>query len=125
MGLRKVPPISTQLANGGMTKSGAPETVRDTGPTIVWNGRYLPGLWLMDQALTLGLERLPKHGVITFAMRHSHHIGCLAALAKSCNRSRLLCLYRVVGAAHEGGRPVWRKSGPVQPQSVCNRLSNA
>ena len=82
-GLAQCPAYLDQLANGGMTKTGAPETVRDTGPTIVWNGRYLPGLWLMDQALALGFERVAKHGVVMFAMRHSHHIGCLAALAKA------------------------------------------
>ena len=65
-----------------MTASGQPETIRDTGPTIVWDGQYLPGLWLMDQALMLGFERLAEHGVVTFSMRRSHHIGCLAALAK-------------------------------------------
>ena len=82
-GLAQCPAYLDQLANGGMTRTGAPETVRDTGPTVVWDGRYLPGLWLMDRALALGFERLPRHGVVTLAMRHSHHIGCLAALAKA------------------------------------------
>src|SRR3954469_17271600 len=82
-GLAQSPAYLEQLADGGLTKSGAPETGRDTGATIVWDGRYLPGLRLMDRALALGFERLPRHGVVTFAMRHSHHIGCLAALAKA------------------------------------------
>jgi L-lactate dehydrogenase len=71
-----------QIAEGRMTASGMPEVVRDTGPTMVWDGRYLPGLWLMERALHTGFERLSQHGVVTFAMRRSHHIGCLAALAK-------------------------------------------
>jgi LDH2 family malate/lactate/ureidoglycolate dehydrogenase len=70
------------IKNGQMTTAGEPEVVRDTGATIVWDGRYLPGLWLMDSALDRCLERLPQLGVVTFAMRRSHHIGCLAALAK-------------------------------------------
>lgn len=71
-----------ELQGGGMTVKGVPETVRDTGATVVWDGDYLPGLWLMQRALTLGFERVAEHGVFTFAMRRSHHIGCLAALAK-------------------------------------------
>jgi LDH2 family malate/lactate/ureidoglycolate dehydrogenase len=49
---------------------------------VVWDGRYLPGLWLMQRALSTGFERIAECGVFTFAMRKSHHIGCLAALAK-------------------------------------------
>jgi L-lactate dehydrogenase len=71
-----------QVAQGGMATSGTPETLRDTGATIVWDGGYLPGLWLVEQALALGFDRIAEHGVVTFAMRRSHHIGCLAALAK-------------------------------------------
>lgn len=82
-GLAQAPAYLEQLANGGMTKSGAPEVIRDTGATIVWRGRYLPGLWLMDEAIRLALSRVAVQGVVTFAMGESHHIGCLAALAKA------------------------------------------
>ncbi|MBU6497310.1 MAG: Ldh family oxidoreductase, partial [Rhodospirillales bacterium] len=72
-----------QIAEGGMTRDGEPETVRDTGATIVWDGGYRPGLWLVDRAMALGFERIAAHGVVTFAIRRSHHIGCLAALART------------------------------------------
>jgi len=81
-GLAQGPAYLDALANGGMNKDGEPEIVRDTGPTIVWDGRYLPGLWLMERALEAAFARIAEHGVVTFAMRRSHHIGCLAALAK-------------------------------------------
>src|SRR5262249_6247065 len=71
-----------EIKSGQMTTSGAPEVIRDTGATIVWDGRYLPGLWLVDTAIELALGRLPQRGVVTVAIRRSHHIGCLAALAK-------------------------------------------
>jgi len=75
-------PISSRSSTAAWTRSGGPQTVRDSGSIIVWDGEYLPGLWLMDRALSLGFERLPQHGVVTFAIRRSHHIGCLAAIAK-------------------------------------------
>lgn len=71
-----------EVAKGGMTTTGQPEVLRDTGPTVVWDGGYRPGLWLVEQAMALGFERLAAHGTFTLAMRRSHHIGCLAALAK-------------------------------------------
>lgn len=80
-GLAQCGPYLDQIVKGLMTASGQPEVVRDTGSTIVWDGRYLPGLWLMDEAIGLALERVGEHGVVTFACRRSHHIGCLAALA--------------------------------------------
>ena len=71
-----------QLAKGDMAACGEVTVVNDTGSTIVWDGGYLPGLWLVESALKLGFERLPKHGVVTFSIRRSAHIGCLAALLK-------------------------------------------
>ncbi len=81
-GLAQCEPYLREIESGQMTADGEPETLRDTGGTIVWDGGYRPGLWLVERAMQLGFERLPQHGVVTFAIRRSHHIGCLAALAK-------------------------------------------
>ncbi|APW39936.1 lactate dehydrogenase [Rhodoferax koreense] len=81
-GLAMAPLYLADIAKGGMALTGAPEVVKDTGATLVWDGGYLPGLWLMDQAITLGMQRAAELGVVTFAIRRSHHIGCLAALVK-------------------------------------------
>jgi LDH2 family malate/lactate/ureidoglycolate dehydrogenase len=56
--------------------------VRDNGAVVVWDGNYLPGLWLVQQALGMALERVATYGVVTFAIRRSHHIACLATLVK-------------------------------------------
>lgn len=81
-GVALIPLYVDQLRAKLMTLDGEPEVVKDTGSTVVWDGHYLPGLWLMDQALNLAFERVPVHGVVTFAIRRSHHIACLAALTK-------------------------------------------
>ncbi len=39
-----------------MTRDGEPEVVADRGNTIVWDGDYRPGLWLVDRALKLALS---------------------------------------------------------------------
>jgi L-lactate dehydrogenase len=65
-----------------MQTAGAPRVLKDTGATLVWDGGYLPGLWLMSQAIDLAVERAVDLGVVTVAIQKSHHIGCLAALVK-------------------------------------------
>lgn len=81
-GVALIPLYIDQLRSDLMTKDGEPEVVKDTGSTIVWDGNYLPGLWLVDQALNTAFERIHAHGVVTIVMRRSHHIACLAALVK-------------------------------------------
>jgi LDH2 family malate/lactate/ureidoglycolate dehydrogenase len=71
-----------EIAKGTMRTTGGPTVITDTGATVVWDGDYLPGLWLMSEAIDLAMPRAAKLGVVTFAIRRSHHIGCLATLAK-------------------------------------------
>lgn len=81
-GLAMLPLYVEELRNGAMQRSGHPEVVRDRGPTLLWDGRYLPGLWLVNRAIDVAIERAAEWGVVTVSIRRSHHIGCLAALVK-------------------------------------------
>jgi L-lactate dehydrogenase len=81
-GLAMVPLYIAEIRKGEMRVTGQPAVVRDTGATLVWDGDYLPGLWLVNTAIEAAIERAATHGVVTVAIRRSHHIGCLAALAK-------------------------------------------
>lgn len=114
-GLAQCPAYLEQLANGGMTRTGLPAVVRDTGATVVWDGDYLPGLWLMDQALELAFTRLPQHGVVTLAMRRSHHIGCLAALAKQATDRGYFALIASSGPHTKAVAPFGGRQGLFSP----------
>jgi len=81
-GLAMAPLYLADIARGGMTLSGQPQVLKDTGATAVWDGRYLPGLWLMDEAIEAACARAARLGVATIAIRRSHHIGCLAVLVR-------------------------------------------
>lgn len=70
------------LAKGALIGQGAPTVLRDNGISAVWDGNYLPGLWLVNQAIEQGMARAAQHGLCAFAIRKSHHIGCLAALTQ-------------------------------------------
>ena len=100
-GVALCPLYIDQLQKGLMGTAGAPEVVRDTGSTVVWDGHYLPGLWLVDAALTMAFERVAQHGVVTFAMRRSHHIACLAALVKQATDRGLVA---ILATSDPGGK---------------------
>jgi LDH2 family malate/lactate/ureidoglycolate dehydrogenase len=81
-GLAMAPLYLTAIEKGNLRVKGEPEIVKDTGATMVWDGGYLPGLWLVNRAIEQAIPRADKHGVASVAIRKSHHIGCLAALVK-------------------------------------------
>ena len=81
-GLGMAPRYLSNLDEGGMTREGEPVTVADHGSAIVWDGRYLPGPWVMRRAIACARERLRAHPQVTLTIRRSHHIGCLQAYLK-------------------------------------------
>ncbi len=81
-----------ELEVGNMAKEGEPVTVADHGSAITWDGGYLPGPWLMRQAMDVAFERIQTHPVVTIVIRRSHHIACLATYPKHATDKGLLML---------------------------------
>lgn len=81
-GLAMAPLYLKEIEKGTMSTSGQPEIVRDHEVSAVWDGGYLPGLWLMEEAIKTAMPRASRHGMSAIAIRRTHHIGCLAALVK-------------------------------------------
>ncbi len=67
------------LKKGTMKAVGEPDVISDRGAAIVWDGHYLSGVWLVTHALQQGFERVKTYGTVTYVIRRSHHIACLAA----------------------------------------------
>lgn len=67
-----------EIENGGMATSGAPATLSDRPAAVLWDGRRLPGPWLVHQGLDLLLPRARELGTASLVIRRSHHIACLA-----------------------------------------------
>ena len=92
-GLALLGPYLDSIKQGTMTLTGEPEVINDRGPTLVWDGRYLPGPWLVVKAIELAESRLADHGVVSVAIRRSHHIACLQAYLKAVtDRGRMVLL---------------------------------
>lgn len=91
-GFALLPSYLTALADGLMEKEGEPQVISDHGSALTWNGRYLPGPWLLRKAIDLAQERLAKQPVITISIQQCHHIGCLEAYLKSVTDKGFLIL---------------------------------
>ncbi len=92
-GLAQAPGYLGAIRDGSMVSAGGPETVRDHGAVLTWDGGRLPGLWLTVQAIDAALDRVGEYGTATVAIRRSHHIGCLAAfLQRATDQGKMLIL---------------------------------
>ena len=86
-GFALLPAYLKALQDDTMEKHGEPAVVADHGEALTWDGRYLPGPWLVRRAIRIAGERLAVHPVVTVVIRRSHHIGCLAAyLSRATDR---------------------------------------
>ena len=82
-GLAQAPAYLAEIAKGTMTTTGSFQSLKDNGSTsALWDGHYLPGLWLVEQAILMSIPRAKQMGLAAVAIRRNHHIGCLAALCQ-------------------------------------------
>jgi L-lactate dehydrogenase len=108
-GLQLLAPYLADLEKGGMTKEGGPAVLADFPAAVTWDGRRLPGPWLVVRALALATERARRNGVCTVVIRRSHHLACLAAYLRPVAEQGLMVLLTcsdpsVGGVAPHGGR---------------------
>ncbi len=89
-GLALLGPYLGELESGSMVKHGEPEVIADHPAAITWDGRRLPGPWLVLKAMALAAQRAATQGTCTVVIRRSHHIACLAAFLKRATDQGLL-----------------------------------
>jgi LDH2 family malate/lactate/ureidoglycolate dehydrogenase len=68
-----------EIERGGMARSGSHDVVNARGAAALWDGRRLPGPWLVIRAMEAAAAMARTHGTGTVVIRRSHHIACLAA----------------------------------------------
>ena len=92
-GLQLLGPYLGALESGGLTAAGEPTVLADRGGAITWDGRFLPGPWLVLRAMDAAFARVAEHGVVTVVIRRSHHIACLQAyLPRATGRGLVMLL---------------------------------
>jgi L-lactate dehydrogenase len=108
-GLTLLAPYLGELEKGGMEKTGEPQVLADFPAAITWDGRRLPGPWLVLRAIEFAVARARQNGTCTVVIRRSHHIACLASYLKRVTDQGLMLLLTcsdptVATVAPHGGR---------------------
>lgn len=90
-GLALLGPYLDELAAGRMARDGAWEVVASGGAVQTWDGRRLPGPWLVSRAAEFAEARAAEFGLGGVAIRRAGHIACLAAYLRApAERGRVL-----------------------------------
>ncbi len=112
-GLHLLAPYLAELETGGMARSGEPGVLSDRPVAVTWDGRRLPGPWLVVKAIELAIPRARQYGTCTVAIRRCHHIASLAAfLTRATDHGFVILLMSsdpeaAVVAPHGGKRGVY------------------
>jgi LDH2 family malate/lactate/ureidoglycolate dehydrogenase len=92
-GLNLLGPYLAEIEAGAMTLTGEPEIINERGAAVAWDGKRLPGPWLVLRALEDAATRAARYGTGTVVIRRSHHIACLAAyLVRATERGLMMLL---------------------------------
>ena len=92
-GMAQLPGYLKEIESGSMANAGAPQTISDKPAAVLWDGRRLPGPWLVHQGIDLLLPRARELGSATLVIRRSHHIACLAVyMLRALEEGMLLLL---------------------------------
>jgi L-lactate dehydrogenase len=81
-GLALLAPYLKDIESGGMALDGEPEVVSDFGACLTWDGRKLPGPWLVTRGLSEAISRAARFGMGAVAIQRSHHTASLGAYLK-------------------------------------------
>jgi LDH2 family malate/lactate/ureidoglycolate dehydrogenase len=91
-GLQLLPGYLKEVESGSMRVDGEPEVVHEMPAALTWNGRRLPGPWLVLQAMQAAARMARECGTGSVAIRQSHHIACLAAFHKRATDKGLMMI---------------------------------
>lgn len=117
-GLVIAPWYLDEIREGGMKLQGRFETISDRGGCVAWNGRRMPGAWLVNRAIDCALERIEQHGVVTISIAEGHHTGALATYLPRLTDRGLMVLLACSGPASTGVAPFGGTVGLFTPNPL-------
>ena len=91
-GLQLLAPYLADIEKGGMTLAGDPQVLSSRPAAQLWDGRRLPGPWLVLSGLEQASRMAAEQGTGTVVIRRSHHIASLASYHRRAAEQGLLLL---------------------------------
>ncbi len=91
-GLNLLASYLNELVNDTMGKSGAPDVMNSRPAAQLWDGRRLPGPWLVLEAMDACAQMARTYGSGSVSIRRSHHIAALTAYLKRATDQGLMML---------------------------------
>jgi L-lactate dehydrogenase len=62
-----------------MTLDGTPDVINEKPAAALWDGKLLPGPWLITEGFRQAMDKAADYGTYSLAIRHSHHSASLVA----------------------------------------------
>jgi len=117
-GLALLAPYLRDADTGKMSLTGEPEVLNEFPSVLAWDGRRLPGPWLVRRALEVAMGRARSQGTCAVSIRRSHHIACLGAYLKPVADQGFMALLTcsdptAAGVAPHGGREQVMTPNPI------------
>lgn len=109
-GVGLLPWYVTALRDGSMNGRGTHSVLTDRGASFVWHGNSLPGAWLVTKALEQAADRVAEHGVVTAAIRDSHHTCALSSFMRPLTERGLIV---EISSSNPGARRMAPYGGTV------------
>lgn len=91
-GLQLLAPYLAEIEKRSMAVDGDPQVLSDKPAALLWDGRRLPGPWLVLRAIEHATRRARDAGTGTVVIRRSHHIASLASYHRRAAEQGLLLL---------------------------------
>jgi L-lactate dehydrogenase len=118
-GLDQLAGYLQQIEDGRLAITGDPQVVADLGSALTWDGRRLPGHWLVKRAISEARARILAYPVVTIVIGCAHHIGCLQAYLKPVTDAGLVILLMCSDPSAAGVAP----HGGVAPRLTPNPIA--
>ena len=78
-GMNRVASNLAWLEQGLSRKEGEPEVIAETSNLFNWDANFLPGPWVVTQAIEQCMAKVKTAGIVSATIRRSQHIACLGA----------------------------------------------
>ena len=118
-GLALLPAYLDDATKGKMTRTGEPEVIADFPSALTWDGKRLPGPWLVRRGLDAAIERARRSGTCVVAIRRSHHIACLGAYLKPVADQGLMVMLSCSDPTGSGVAPHGGQAQAMTPDPIA------